>query len=372
MLHVLPGRCSRLWPLAGLLLAGCTALGGIISDLGTERPPLPLDSAGISSDARLDSSGMIAGSFVGEGTSRRVHLLSSDPALIADLVRRFRPERDRRSDPLQWLAGRRTFAINPDPVADSALLQQIMLVGSPDGHTRVRLRTILLHSESCRRGEPQAELIVEKARDRGPSLRGPVIGSFRAPDEHWPVSDSYRREEPPEPAPGLVDTLLARTSQTLDSLLAQRLRRRDLPLTGSGTRVVVNTLDDEDAADVIPFRLDNGQVRYAVSLRERRTTARGADALAAIVMIWDGTLRWRQVVFRPTLLEYRRRGLSGAYDDRTAPFFWRRLEAVSGFAFRRDYLWMEQVDASSGQVRWVILEPRSNTLVAAANVEDGC
>jgi len=362
----------RWWPWLGLALGGCAALGNIISELGTERPPLPLDAAQVSSDARLDSAGRIAGSFVGEGTSRQVHLLSSDPALIADLARRYRPERDRRSDPLQWLAGRRTFAINPDPVADSALLRQVTLVGSPAGHTRVRLRTILLHAERCRRGEPQAELIVEPARSGGPSLRGPVIGSFRAPDEYWPVSDSYRREEPAPPDPGLVDSLLQRTSRAMDSLLAERLPRRDLPLSGYGTRVVVNTLDDEDAADVLAFRLDDGRVRYAVSLRERRRTARGSETLAAIVMVWDASLQWQQVIFRPTLLELGRRGPSRAYGNRTPALFWRRFEAVSGFAFRRDYLWMEQVDVTSGRVLWVILEPKSNTLVAAADVEDGC
>ena len=45
-------------------------MGGVIDEWGTERPPAPLDEAAVSSDARLDSAGAIAGSFVGEGTSR--------------------------------------------------------------------------------------------------------------------------------------------------------------------------------------------------------------------------------------------------------------------------------------------------------------
>jgi hypothetical protein len=45
---------------------------------------------------------------------------------------------------------------------------------------------------------------------------------------------------------------------------------------------------------------------------------------------------------------------------------------VSGFAFRRDYLWMEQVNVEDGSVLWVILEPRGNTVVAAAEMEGPC
>jgi hypothetical protein len=33
---------------------------------------------------------------------------------------------------------------------------------------------------------------------------------------------------------------------------------------------------------------------------------------------------------------------------------------------------MEQVDVKNGSVRWLILEPRGNIVVAAADVEDGC
>jgi hypothetical protein len=356
--------------LLALLTSGCATLGTL--GARPERPPLPLASAEVSSDARIDSSGVIAGSFVGEGTSRSVHLLSSDASFIAGLVRRWRPERERRVEPLAWLARRGTFAINLDRVSDSALFSEVMLAGSPDGHTRVKLQTILLYGAKCRQGAPQAELVVEPARSGGVSLRGPVVGSFRGPEVQWPVRDTYRRDPLPEPGPELVDSLVERTSLVMDSLLASRLPAREVPLTGGLRRLAINSLADEDAADVIPIRLDDGRIRYAVSLRESRRTARGAEALAAIVMIWDASLSWRQVVFLPTLLGYGRGGLAGPVAERTAPFYWRRLQAVSGFAFKRDYVWMEQVNVKDGSVRWVILEPRGNIVVAAADVDDGC
>jgi hypothetical protein len=198
------------------------------------------------------------------------------------------------------------------------------------------------------------------------------VGSFRGPDVWWPVDDSYRRAPPPEPGPDLVDSLLQHTALVMDSLLASRLAARDLPLTGWYRRLAINALADADAADVVPIRLTDGRIRYAVSLRERRRTARGAEGLASSVMIWDAGMVWRQVVFLPTLLEFGRRGLLRPLGNRTAPVYWRRLQPVSGFAFKRDYLWMEQVDVTDGRVLWVILEPRGNIVVAAAIVEDGC
>jgi len=359
--------------LVGLAVAGCAALGSVIDDLATERPPAPLEVATVASDARLDSSGAIAGSFIGEGTSRQVHLLSSDTALIGELARRYRPERDRRGDIWQWLASRRVFAINVDPVADSALTRQGILVGSPDGHTRVRLHTILLHGSSCGWRGTQAELIVQPTRGGGPALRGPVVGAFFAPEDWLSRTDRQFRDPVPEPSRELTDSLLEWTARAMDSLLGRRLGSRDLPLARTADRPVsLNGLQDEDAADVLGFRLDDGRIRYAVSLRERRRTARGVDVLAAIVLVWDGSGAWRQVVFRPTLLEYRRRRLARAHAGATPPVYWRRLDAVSGFAFNRDYLWMEQVDVQEGRVLWVMLEPRSNTVVAAAETEGAC
>jgi hypothetical protein len=351
-------------------LVGCARIVQLLNT--PERPPLPLVEAGVSSDARIDSSGAIAGSFVGEGTSRQVHLLSSDPEFIAALVRRWRPDRDRRIDPLDWLKRRGSWAVNPDRVTDSALFSQVMLVGSPDGHTRVRLQSLLLYGPSCEQGGPRAELVVESARTAQVSLRGPVIGSLQYPEVHRPAHDSYRRAAALDPDPVLIDTLVERTGLVLDSILALRLPARELPLSGGYHRLAINSLADEDAADVVPIRLDDGRIRYAVSLRDSRRTARGSAGLGSIVMIWDATLSWRQIVFLPTFLEYGRRGPVRALAGRTAPLYWRRLQPVSGFASQRDYLWMEQVDVTTGAVRWVILEPKGNVIVAAADVEDGC
>ena len=354
-----------------LALTGCAALGGFLDDLTTERPPAAIEQATIASDARLDSTGRIAGSFVGEGSHRQVHLLSSDTGLIAGLARRYRPVRDRRGDIWSWLADRRV-TITLDPKVDSTILQQTLLVGSPDGHTPVRLERIVLQGASCGWRGAQAEFIVDQARGNGPSLRGPVVGSFRAPGDDL-FTDRRFRDALPPPDADLTDSLLGWTSRAMDSLLVPRMAGRELPLTTpTGHRLELNGLGDEDAADVLPFRLDDGRIRYAVSLRERRRTATGADAVAAIVMVWDASGVWRQVVFRPTLLDLRRGRLAGARGQRTPPVFWRRLEPVSGFAFGRDYLWMEQVNVEEHTVLWVILEPRGNTVVAAAVVEGPC
>ncbi len=357
-----------------ILLAACGPLGQAWNSSGSERPPAPLDEATIASDARLDTAGAILGSFVGEGTSRQVTLVTSDTTLIAALARRYRPERDRRGDIWQWLALRGRVAVNIDPVDDSALVAEPIMVGSPQGHTQVRLRSLLLRGSRCGWRGTQAEFVVEPARTGDqPSLRGPVVGSFL--DEHsFLVVRRLEHRDPVEaPSLPLTDSLLAWTARTMDSLLTEDLSPRDLPLArAAGTVLSLNGLEDDDAADVLSFRLDDGRVRHAVSLRERRRTARGVEVLAAIVMIWDATGSWQQVVFRPTLLEYRRHRVVRAYAGLTGPHFWRRLEPVSGFAFGRDYLWMEQVNVEDGSVLWVMLEPRGNTIVAAAEMEGPC
>lgn len=357
-----------------LLLSGCAAVGQTWDSSTGERPPAPLEEATVASDARFDSSGVIEGSFVGEGTSRQVTLVSSDTALIAALARRYRPNRDRRGDVWQWLGSRGRLAVNIDPVDDSALIAHPIMVGSPQGHTQVRLRSLTLRGSRCGARGTQAEFVVEPAQSGPqPSLRGPVVGSFLDENSFRVVRRIEHREPVPGPVPELSDSLLERTARSMDSLLARELPARELPLArAAGARLSLNGLDDEDAADVLSFRLDDGRVRHAVSLRERRRTARGVEVLAAIVMIWDATGSWRQVVFRPTLLEYRRHRLIRAHAGVTLPLFWRRLEPVSGFAFGRDYLWMEQVNVEDGSVLWVVLEPRGNTIVAAAEMEGPC
>lgn len=356
------------------LLAACGALGQGWNAWTSDRSPAPLVEATVASDARLDSTGAIHGSFVGEGTSRQVTLVTSDTTIIAALARRYRPERDRRGDLWSWLAARGRLSVNIDPVDDSALVAQPVMVGSPQGHTQVRLRALTLRGSRCGWRGTRAELVVEPARTGDqPSLRGPVAGSFLDEASFLVVRRLEHREPVEGPAPALTDSLLEWTARAMDSLLAGELAPRDLPLArAAGAGLSLNGLEDDDAADVLSFRLDDGRVRHAVSLRERRRTARGTEVLAATVMIWDAAGAWQQVVFRPTLLEYRRHRMVRAYGGLTAPLFWRRLEPVSGFAFGRDYLWMEQVNVEDGSVLWVILEPRGNTIVAAAEMEGPC
>jgi len=354
-------------------LGGCATLGNLIDGLATERPPAPLDAATVASDARIDSLGRIAGSFVGEGTRRQIHLLSSDTALIADLARRSRPDHDRRGDIWQWLATRRTVVVDVGDVSGAVQQQQGILVGSPDGHTPVRLTSILLHGSSCGWRGTQAELVVDELSSDGPTMRGPVVGAFFAPRDWLRRTDAHYRERVDPPSDALTDSLLAWTSRAMDSLLTRALAARDRPLSHPmGLPTAINGLGDEDAADVLAFRLDDGRIRYAVSLREGLRTGRGVAVQAAIVMVWDATGSWRQIVFRPTLLEHRRNRLTRAYGGVTPPLFWRRLAPVSGFAFKRDYLWLEQVNVEDGTVLWVILEPRGNTVVAAAEMERPC
>ncbi len=364
----------RHWlPLLGATtIAGCALLGRAVAG-GPERPPAPLDAATTASDARLTPEGLVVGSFVGEGTSRAVHLVSSDTALIAALARRARPPEGRRTDLWQWLADRGTVTVALDPT-DSALAGQMILAGSPDGHTPVRLVDILLHGSRCGPRGAQAELIVRATeRGAGPSLRGPVVGAFFAPEDWYPALNRAWREPIPAPGPALEDDLLSRTRRVMDSLVSRMAPPRALPLEPYPSGPLdLNGLEDIDAADLQPFRLDDGRIRYAVSLRERRRTARGDAVVAAIVMAWDASGTWQQVIFRPTLLELRGGRPVRAHGGTTFPLFWRRLMPVSGFAYGRDYLWMEQVDVEADRVLWVILEPRGNTVVAAAEMEGPC
>src|SRR5688572_17552238 len=114
-----------------------------------ERPPAPLDSLPLASDVRLDSAGYLAGSFVGEGTSRQVHLLSSDTVLIETLARRFRPDLV-QDEPDLWgsLRRARVVSLTPRgqrrPVAGDGPRAVLAMVGSPLGHTEVTVSEVLL------------------------------------------------------------------------------------------------------------------------------------------------------------------------------------------------------------------------------------
>jgi hypothetical protein len=359
----------------GLGVSGCRGAGRFLGELFRERPPSPLDSMSVASDVRIDSLGYLVGSFVGEGTSRAVHLLSSDTGLVAGLVRRYRRDLIQPDQPWGPLAregvvtlgaagGRRTTG---SPKIERAM------VGSPLGQTGVVPRAILLRGSSCGWRGTQVEIVVDHGRgNRGPPLRGPVLGSLTRSDSSAAEENvEFRRREPVAP-PGavLVDELIARTGRAMDSVLAGRFP--SLVLRGpADSRLEINTLSDVDAADVISFRSAPERVRYAVSLRERRITAGDDTLMAATVMAWDSAGAWQQTIFRPTLLSFRR-GHLAPYGALRRSIFWRRLQPISDFGFQRDNLWMEQVDVGEGSVIWGIIQPRGNVVVAAAEVDAPC
>jgi hypothetical protein len=344
-----------------------------------EPPPAPLDSLPLASDVRLDSAGYLAGSFVGEGTSRQVHLLSSDTVLIETLARRFRP--DLFQDELGlWHHLRRAGVVSLAPrerrrtVAGRGPRAAVAMVGSPLGHTEVTVSEVLLRGSPCTgRGArgARAELIVlTDSAAGGPPLRGPVLGTFlSAGESHRRERGLVRRAQLREPSPPLVNELIHRTALHLDSTFAVHHPGLQVsPLHSE--RIEVNTLADIDAADVIPFRAGDGRVRYAVSLRQRRVVG-GRDTLVVTgVMAWDSAGAWRQEIFQPTLLLSTGDRLD-AYGPAGRPVYWRRLQPISDVAYSRDNIWMEQVNVRDGRVVWGIIQPRGNVVVAAAEVECG-
>ena len=374
-------RARRAAALAAALalaaLGGCRTLGRALEEALRERPAAPLDSMTVASDARIDSAGVLAGSFVGEGTTRAVHLLSSDTAVIAGLARRYRPDLLGGEGLWLELARRRVVALGDDgprrTVGRGGPEIRRALVGSPLGHTEVTVESILLRGSRCGWRGTQAELVVRADRAPGdPPLRGPVLGALLADDGSGVRERGLvQRPPPPDPSNWLMRALLERTEAAMDSTIAAEypsLRLRPL----HAPRLEVNTLADLDAADIIAFRAGEDRVRYAVSLRERRVRTGGRDTLVATaVMVWDSAGAWRQTVFRPTLLAAFG-GRLDAWGPVGRPLYWRRLQPISDVAFPRDNLWMEQVNVRDGTVLWGIVQPRGNVVVAAAEVEGRC
>ncbi len=377
MPRTLPTLAAAL--LAGVALACTPTTGGIPAP--RDRPPAPLDSIPLASDIRLDSAGTLVGSFVGEGTSQAVHLLSSDSVLIDALARRFRPELFRDEFGL-WQNLRRAGVVSLTPrerrrtVAGRGPRTEMAMIGSPLGHTAVAVTEVLLRGGQCMRERgprgARVELVVEPASAPGdPPLRGPVLGTLLAAGEADRSEPGLvRRSPPPEPSTALTDQLIERTSLYLDSTFSARYT--GLPLRPlHSARIEVNTLADIDAADVIAFRVGDGRVRYAVSLRQRRVVG-GRDTLVATgVMAWDSSGSWRQEIFSPTLLSSTG-GRLDAFGAVGRPVYWRRLQPISDVAYSRDNIWMEQVNVRDGRVVWGIIQPRGNVVVAAAEVEGVC
>jgi hypothetical protein len=361
----MPRSSSALLFIGLLALAGCSAAIKSPQD----RPAHSIHRFDIASDARIDSAGGLRGSFVGEGTSRAVHLISSDTGFIATLIRRYRPDAIQSGDLWGSLARLGTVSINVAEVSGDT--RYLPRVASPEGHTDVQLSALVARGGTCGWRGAQAELIVHSPQTAAgvPSLRGPVVGSFRLASE---VSTRLVRSAPPPAGAELERTLIERTGHALDSMINRQLStsQRNLRPIDPGL-IPVNTLADVDAADILAVNTISGRVLYAVSLRQRRMIDAGDTVVVAGVMIWDSAGTWQQTFFEPTLLGYQQGRLmprSGSW----APIYWRRLQAVSGFEYQRDYLWMEQVEARDGSVLWGIVDPTGNVVVAAAEMQGPC
>jgi hypothetical protein len=361
-----PRPASASWLLWLLTALGCSAA----TTSSHDRPAHSIQRFDIASDARIDSAGGLRGSFVGEGTSRAVHLVSSDTGFIAKLIRKYRPDAIQSGDLWGSLARLGTLSINVSELTtpDSRYLP---LVASPEGHTDVQLSALVARGGTCGWRGAQAELIVHAPASGSevPSLRGPVVGSFRLASE---VSSRLVRRAPPPAEPDLQRLLIERTGRAMDSLINRRLNTSQRYLRPVDTGVMpVNSLQDVDAADILAINSLSGKVLYAVSLRQRRMIDAGDTVVVAGVMLWDSAGSWHQTVFEPTLLDYQQGRLSPRSGN-WSPIYWRRLQAVSGFEYQRDYLWMEQVEARDGSVLWGIVDPSGNVVVAAAEMEGPC
>lgn len=350
------------------MLAGCAAAGRVLENGFRERPPAPRDRLDGASDLRLDSLGVLTGSFIGEGTSRAVHLLTSDTVLIESVVRRYGPETRRTTDFWSGLKPGRTLRVplrEPRAAVETGVLAPVARVASPAGRSAVVATALTVRIGACGARGAQLELLVEPGSRSGPPLTGPVLGSI---NERAGLEADVWRAPPEPPDSTLVVELLDRTRHVLDSLI--RLRYSSLTLDVPASPVIlVNTLDDFDAAEVIPYFAGNGRVRYAVSVRERRRAANDTVVVAG-VMAWDREGAWQQQILRPTIIRLQR-GRAEPYRG-AVPLFWRRLAAIADFGFDRDNLWMEQVDVRDGAVLWGIVQPADNVVVAAAEMRGPC
>jgi len=353
-------------------LGGCRAADHGPRATTPDNPPA-LDSIPITSDARLDANRRLLGSFVGEGTTRAIHLLSNDTALIATLYRRYGEPLGRGESVWSRLQALGNARLRPGDGRTGPVLQET-LAGFAGGLARVRPVAVILRGSSCSPLHFLAEIIVGAATDETPApVQGPVLGSFQT----RPRSDLAGDEIVARPAiqmPGqeLIDSLIARTERAFDDALTGRLAQDLLPLRAPSDRYLeVNTLADIDAADVVPFWEAAGQIRFVVALRVRRITARADTMLVAGVMTWDSTGQGGRTVLRPTVMRLDQ-GQVAPLGAEWAPVYWRRLEAIAGFGSGSDYIWLEQVRPAEHVVLWGVLASVSNTVVAAARVDGPC
>ncbi len=342
-------------------------------------PPSALTAIRATSDARVDSANRLLGSFVGEGTHRAIHLLSSDTALIADLYRRFgtgsspnpsasvwsrlRPDRG-AGEPGRSLGALTIVPANSGPTLEEAI------AGFARGQARVEVLAIVLRGTGCGPRDAQAEIIVAEAGTGGGGpapFQGPVLVSFQTRPRTPLASSEIRRRVPPAPpSPSRIDSLIRWSEQAMDADLARRAPADWTPFLPRKDRwIEVNTLATIDAVDLIPLRI-GAEERYAVALRLRRIMAGADTLLAATVMLWDSAGTESRVLLEPTLLALRRGRMSPV--PGFAPLYWRRLESIAGFGLGPDFIWLEQVSPTDGAVLWAVLSPVDHTTVAAARV----
>ena len=354
-------------------LGGCRHADRQATTQAPDRVPFPIDSIPITSDARLDSSDRLLGSFVGEGTSRAIHLLSNDTALIATLYRRYGPPLTRGESVWSRLNRVGTAALLAGDGRTGPIIQE-PLAGFAGGHSSVEPLSIVLRGNRCGALGSLAEIIVGESHGAGWSVfHGPVLGSFQTrPRTDLADGEVVERVAAPLPDPALRDSLLARSERAVDSAIGQRLPGELLPLRVlDHTPLEINSLEDIDAADVVAMWSADDLVSYAVALRVRRVTSQTDTLLVSAVLMWDSAGQNAHTVLRPTILGLRG-GQPTAFSGEWRTMYWRRLEAISGFGSGRDYLWLEQVHPSEPSVVWGVVSPVTNTVVAAARVVGPC
>jgi hypothetical protein len=196
-------RVTPLLPLSALALRGaCAATPGFRAVFFRERAPAPIDRMVTASDARIDSLGRVAGSFVGEGTDRAVHLISSDSVFVRSLVEAYVPNIRRTSDFWSGVRARGVVRIplrEAEDAAAAGALAAPARVGSPAGRSDVLVTAITVRAAAA----AGAALAPSSSRNRSTAMRrcSPVPWSARW-TRRWAAglrSGARRCRHPAEP-----------------------------------------------------------------------------------------------------------------------------------------------------------------------------
>jgi len=351
-------------------LAAAALTAGACSDTprGDASLPLPhpssLERGTPASDLRVDTGGVLLGSLVGEGTADGVHAVSNDTAVILALLSRARPSAGPRQ-------GFRTGApVRLDPGRGDLAVGDVV-VASPRGYTRGRVRELLVRSDDCGT-HPIAELVVEAATGPlagGPPLIGPVLVSLRTKREREIDPPGFMMRTEASVTASDIAAVRGLAEALVDSALALHLPSEWLPLRSPRPSAVqVNVLDDIDGVDVVAFHA-HPSGGYAVAIRERRITATDDTILAT------GSYTWVANRIRPLVAATAFRLARGALTPLAsglAPAYARRLSPLAGFGSSVDHLWFELVDVAAGSVTWTVIAPESHTVAAAATVVGRC